>query len=86
MKSVEQQALQALHRARTQWQAARTARINVLRGLLREQGHPMPLGTRTVLARVIAVLDTARDTRPGLLQTLIRTLVDEVRDLEATAG
>ena len=82
VKSVEQQALQALHRARTQWQAARTARINVLRGLLREQGHPMPLGARTVLARVIAVLDTAGDTLPGLLQTLIRTLVDEVRDLE----
>ena len=83
VKSVEQQALQALHRARTQWQAARTARINVLRGLLREQGHPMPVGARTVLARVIAVLDTAGDTLPGLLVTLIRTLVDEVRDLEA---
>lgn len=82
VKTVDQQALQALHRARTQWQAARTARINVLRGLLREQGHPMPTGARTVLARVIAVLDTAGDTLPGLLQTLIRTLVDEVRDLE----
>lgn len=33
VKSVEQQALQALHRVRTQWQAARTARINVVRGL-----------------------------------------------------
>ena len=37
-EDVEQQTLQALHRVRTQWQAARTARINVVRGLLREQG------------------------------------------------
>ena len=39
VKSVEQQALQALHRVRTQWQTTRTARINVMRGLLREQGY-----------------------------------------------
>ncbi|MGE0814738.1 MAG: IS110 family transposase, partial [Vicinamibacterales bacterium] len=82
VKSVEQQALQALHRARTQWQAARTARINVLRGLLREQGYPMPAGARTILTRVAAVLDTAGHALPGLLRTLVQTLVDEVRDLE----
>ena len=29
VKTVEQQTLQALHRVRTQWQAARTARINL---------------------------------------------------------
>lgn len=42
VKTVEQQTLQALHRVRTQWQAARTARINVVRGLLREQGVAVP--------------------------------------------
>ena len=52
MKTVEQQTLQALHRVRTQWQAARTARINVVRGLLREQGLPVGVGARTVLTRV----------------------------------
>ncbi len=40
VKTVEQQTLQALHRVRTQWQAARTARINAMRGLLREHGLP----------------------------------------------
>ena len=44
VKTVEQQTLQALHRVRTQWQSARTARINVLRGLLREQGVAVPTG------------------------------------------
>ena len=38
VKSVEQQTLVALHRIREQWMATRTARINVLRGILREQG------------------------------------------------
>ena len=37
VKRVEQQALVALHRVREQWMTTRTARINVLRGLLREQ-------------------------------------------------
>jgi hypothetical protein len=46
IKTVEQQTRQALHRVRTQWQAARTARINVVRGLLREQGCPVPVGAR----------------------------------------
>ena len=36
VKTVEQQTRPALHRVRTQWPAARTARINVVRGLLRD--------------------------------------------------
>ena len=34
VKSIEQQALQALHRLRSGWMATRTRRINTLRGLL----------------------------------------------------
>ena len=45
-EAVEQQTLQALRRLRTQWQSARTARINVLRGLLREQGVAVPASAR----------------------------------------
>src|SRR6185503_6758160 len=67
VKTVDQQVLQALHRVRTQWQATRTGRINVIRGLLREQGHPVPAGARTVLARVIGILD---DPACGLPTTL----------------
>ena len=33
---------------RTQWQAARTARINVVRALLRAQGVPIPESTARV--------------------------------------
>ena len=50
VKTVDQQALQALHRVRTQWQATRTGRINVIRGLLREQG-PNELGPSSTTTR-----------------------------------
>src|SRR4029453_4971017 len=47
VKTVEQQTVQAVHRIRTQWQTARVARINTLRGLLREPGNSVPGGGRT---------------------------------------
>jgi transposase len=82
VKTVEQQTLQALHRVRTQWQAARTARINVVRGLLREQGLPVPVGARTVLARVATILDDAEIALPDLLRHTVSLVVEEIRALE----
>ena len=82
VKTVEQQTLQALHRVRTQWQAARTARINVVRGLLREQGLPIPVGARTVLARVAGILEAAESALPDLLRHTVSLVVDEIRGLE----
>jgi len=82
VKTVGQQTLQALHRVRTQWQAARTARINVVRGLLREQGLPVPVGARTVLARVAGILEDAEIALPDLLRHTVALVVDEIRALE----
>ena len=65
VKTIEQQALQALHRVRTQWQATRTGRINVMRGLLREQGWPVPAGARTVVRRVAAIVDDPARALPA---------------------
>ena len=84
VKTVEQQTLQALHRVRTQWQAARTARINVVRGLLREQGLPVPVGARTVLTRVRRDPRGRRRSRcPDLLRHTVALVVEEIRALEA---
>jgi transposase len=83
VKTLEQQTLQALHRVRTQWQAARTARINVLRGLLREQGLPVPVGGRTVVARVSAIVSDSTVAFPDLLRLALSLLIEEVRTLEA---
>lgn len=82
VKTVEQQELQALHRVRTQWQATRTARLNVIRGLLREQGIPIARGARTVLARVPLILEDAERPLPGHLRHTLAALCDEVRAAE----
>ena len=52
VKRVEQQALVALHRVREQWMTTRTARINALRGILREHGILLPAGARAALQAV----------------------------------
>ena len=56
IKSVEQQALQGLHRIRSLWMGTRTSRINALRGFLREFGIAIPVGARTGLEAISRVL------------------------------
>jgi transposase len=86
VKTSEQQALQALHRVRTQWQATRTGRINVIRGLLREHGYPIPVGARTVLTRIARLLEDPTCALPMVLHQAVTALVDEVRALEAAVA
>ena len=60
IKTEEQQAVQGLHRIRSQWMAARTARINTLRGLLREQGIELPAGARNAVKAAPRAIDDER--------------------------
>jgi len=83
VKTVEHQTSQALHCVRSQWQAARIARINLVRALLREQGLPIPLGAHKVLACVASILENAEIALPGLFRSTVALVVDEIRDLEA---
>lgn len=83
VKTIEQQTLQALHRVRTQWQAARTARINVMRGVLREHGVPIGVGARTALTRIPALLEDATVPLPALVCATVAWLLEDVRALEA---
>ena len=83
MKTVEQQTLQVLHRVRTQWQAARTARINAMRGMLREFGFPIGVGARTALKRIPALLEDATIALPELVRHTLAMVLQEARDLEA---
>jgi Transposase and inactivated derivatives len=75
VKSVEQQALAALHRLRSAWLAARTGRINTVRGLLREFGIAIPLGAKRVVPIVQALLEDA----DSLLPDSVRPALDEAR-------
>lgn len=83
VKTVEQQTLQVLHRVRTQWQAARTARINAMRGMLREFGFPIGVGARTALKRIPALLEDATIALPELVRQTVSVVLQEARDLEA---
>ena len=83
VKRVEQQALVGLHRIREQWMATRTARINTLRGILREQGILLPAGARRALKAVPTILDEAETVLPRHLRQMLLSVYEEVRAIEA---
>jgi transposase len=82
VKSVTQQALVAAHRVRQQWVSARTARINALRGLLREHGVLLPATARAAVRAIPTVLDDPEMPLPAPLRQALRLVYEEVRDLE----
>ena len=86
IKSVEQQALQGLHRIRSLWMGTRTSRINALRGFLREFGIAIPVGARTGLETISRVLADPGTAVPALIRGTMALLVDEIRLLEARIG
>ncbi len=83
VKSVEQQAVVALHRIRQGYLRTRTARINALRGHLRELGHAIPLGARRVTLEARAAL--ADEAIPDFLRQALYDLIAEIRSLEEKA-
>jgi transposase len=82
VKSIEQQALQALHRSRSAWMATRTARINTLRGFCREFGIAISPGSRLGLEQMARQLADPASGLPELLRPTMRLLIDEIRLLE----
>jgi transposase len=78
VKSVDQQALQGLHRIRQQWIATRTQRINLARGLLAEFGISLPVGATGIVRR----LRTSVDGVPKPLVVALTQILDEINALE----
>lgn len=82
VKSMEQQALQGLHRIRSLWMATRTARINALRGFCREFGLSIPQGSRTGIEAIGRALADPHVEIPGLIRGSMALLIEEIRLLE----
>ena len=82
VKSLDQQALQQLHRLRSQWMAARTARINFLRGSLREFGVCVPVGAPRAIQAVRDTLAMPLCPIPALLHSSLLELLAEIDSLE----
>lgn len=83
IKSVEQQALQGLHRIRSLWMSTRTSRINALRGFCREFGLSIPQGARTAVEVFGRVLADPQSPVPALIRNSASLLLEEIRLLEA---
>ena len=81
VRSVEQQQIQQLHRVREQWKSTRTARINGLRGCLRELGHAIPAGPAAAKRHALKILD--QEDFPSALRVVFSELIEEINDLEA---
>jgi transposase len=83
VKSEDQQAILALHRARSQWMRPRTARINGIRGLLREFGVVSARGPGHLLGRLHEMLDRHRDAVPERVRRMMLLYAEEIDALEA---
>src|SRR5678815_4337103 len=81
IKSVEQQAVLALHRVRQGLVKARTAQANQIRSLLGEFGLVMPAGISHIAKRVPSLLEDASNLLPGSFHRLIARLTEHLKEL-----
>src|SRR5207237_88627 len=82
IKTLEQQAIASLHRLRSTWHAARTSRLNTIRGLLREFGVTIRVGATHVVPQVRQVLGDTATLLPGLLHATLANACDEIGAIE----
>lgn len=83
VKSIDQHVLAGLHRLRSAWMATRTARLNTLRGLLRELGFAIPLGARQVVPAVRVLVSEIESGLPTALRPALAEAAREIAELEA---
>ena len=83
VKTLFEQSIAGLHRIRSGWMATRTARLNTLRGLLRELGINIPLGARLVLPRLSEALSDPEGSIPESLHPVLLAAAEEIRALQA---
>lgn len=77
VKSVEQQALQALHRVRSRVQRDRVALANQIRGILGEYGWVMARSMVNLRRRVVEIVAEEGNGLPELVRGLIGELYQE---------
>jgi transposase len=82
IKTLEQQTVGSLHRLRSAWMDERTAKINTLRGLLRELGLVIPVGSQNVVPRAWSFIEDADSGIPDALRPLLAELGEEIRELD----
>lgn len=86
LKTAEQQAILALHRARQGFVKARTAQANQIRGLLGEFGIVIAQGLNHIAQRVPGILEDAENGLPEAMRPLIARLTAHLKELDREAG
>jgi transposase len=81
IKTIEHQAITSLHCLRSTWLATRTARLNTVRGLLREFGIFIPVGAQHVVPRVRELL-AEPSAVPVLMRATLASASEEIGALE----
>jgi transposase len=82
VKTLEQQSVLSLHRARQGFVAARTAQANQIRGLLSEFGIVIAKGIRQIEGRVPEILEEAENGLCGMNRALFQRLFEHFRQLD----
>ena len=82
VKSVEQQAMLAVHRVREQWVKSRTALGNQLRGLLGEFGAVMAKGRVRLMRTLPEILEDASNELPSSVRELIARQAQWLREMD----
>lgn len=82
IKTAEQQAILALHRARQGFVKARTAQANQIRGLLAEYGLAIPQGISHIAKRLPEILEDGENALPGIFRQLIDRLGMHLKELD----
>lgn len=81
VKTIEQQAILALHTVRQSLVRDRTAHANQIRGLLAEVGLVVPKGIHQLHLLVPTLLDQALDKLPGGFCRMIEDLLQHLKEL-----
>ena len=85
MKTVEQQAILSVHRARQGFVKARTAQGNQIRGLLSEFGIVIPQGIRSIMKQVPEILEDGENGLLGTMRNLIERLTENLKEMDRQA-
>lgn len=85
-KTVEQQAMLTLHRARQGFVTARTAQSNQLRGLLSEFGIVMPKGISSLKRQIPEILEDAENGLLHASRELFARLYAHFKELDRQVG
>ena len=86
VKTVEQQTISSLHRIRAALMKTRIARLNTVRGLLREFGVVIGEGAAHVRPAVRDALSETPSPVPEPLHGALLSMLAEVRELEERIG